>query len=84
MVDVPVPRNKATDDTPAALHCNRDKPSFAATPFNSGRSMVMETGVRLSAGSAVMPEIVSRRGLSDARRERRSAQIRTTVGWSAA
>jgi hypothetical protein len=25
MIDVPEQRNAATDDTPAALHCNRDK-----------------------------------------------------------
>ena len=40
--------------------------------------------VPASAGTVLMPEIVSRRGLSDARRERRSAPIRTTAGGAAA
>ena len=40
--------------------------------------------VPASVGTVWKPEIVSRQGLSDARRERRSAPIRTTAGGAAA
>ncbi|HEY4820820.1 MAG TPA: hypothetical protein VIH62_08235, partial [Xanthobacteraceae bacterium] len=34
MVDVPEQRNEATDDTPAALHCNRNKSYFGSCAFH--------------------------------------------------
>ena len=91
---------RGRNDTPAAWHCNRDKivlcqlciPSAVAGAKRGRgrRHLPMSSVVWLwrpvpaSAGTVLMPEIVSRRGLSDARRERRSAPIRTTAGGAAA